>query len=123
MPQKRRSAWGATQKQAEEFSRERVLKARVKELEAEVANSRAERQLLADALTRANATVQDFRRGADAPPPDPHTVTFVTTAPVYSALVKLASSGLWGPFVNETAEEIVRIYIREGLASGKVPSW
>lgn len=117
-----RARWGGTKKQGEEFSRLRVAQARVKELETELANVRASERSMAEALSTANASVGTLRQFADDCA-NPNKAVIVVTKQVREILTKMAASGLWGRNVDETAAEIVREYVRNAIASGKVPTW
>lgn len=120
--QKRAPRWGATNKQADEFSRERVALARVRELEAELTNVRNNERTLADALTNANARIGVLNR-YEAAVADPNVYLVKVTPAVQHVLTELATGGFYPNTVPATIEEIVRLHVRDLVATGKVPRW
>lgn len=115
----RRAPWNATKKQAKAHEQERVLRARVAELETDLVNVRNNEKLLSEALVAANAAVARGRQAIDEAM-DPNRVVIHVHHKVRDYLVEMARSGFWGRNLEETAAQVIREHVRELVASGKV---
>ena len=120
--QKRAPRWGAPKKKADEYSRERAALNRARELEVELQNVRNNERALAEALTNANARIGVLNKH-EAAAADPNTFLVKVTPAVQHVLSELATGGYYPNTVPATIEEIVRIHVRDLVATGKVPRW